>query len=94
MGCIDTYSIFAGNTTYSDVLNSLNTRYSGCGASSTDFNQELANIWENFYLVKEDEIGPVFSRSNDTDVLIEGVKTSINDDIAGLFDSTLTKLQD
>lgn len=92
IGCMDSYLIFAGNTSRTDVLVSLNLRYPSCGATSTDFNPELGNVWENFYFVKENEIGPVHTRSNSTDELIESVKVQV-DDVGNLFDSTLQKLE-
>lgn len=56
-GCMDTYDLFKGNLTYTNVQSALNSRYPD--ASCSTFNTELANVWGNFYKQKVDVIGPV-----------------------------------
>lgn len=54
---MDTFDLFKGNTTYTDVKSALTSRYSD--SSCETFNTELSNVWGNFYKKKLDVIGPV-----------------------------------
>ncbi len=60
-GCMDTFDLFKTNLTYVSVNSALSLRYSNPSCST--FNQELANVWGNFYKQKLDVIGPVETRA-------------------------------
>jgi len=60
-GCMDTTSILAGKSA-STVLSDLNLRYTAPGCST--FNNDLANVWNNYYLVKSQAMSPIASRAS------------------------------
>lgn len=71
VGCVDTYAVFAGNTTSAQVLAALATRYTA--ANCLTFNTDLANVWNNFYRIKKDNIGPVHTRAVSATTDLNGI---------------------
>lgn len=61
-GCIDTLSILSQVGSSLNVLPLLNKRYPSDDCSP--FNQELSNVWNNYYQKKADYLSPVEQKAN------------------------------
>ncbi len=102
IGCMDTGSIsnyYYRNPSLS-ILGDLNVRYN----SSCTFNSELNNIWNNYYLIKANALGPnVQGMPSNTGVIprmmtvksdIDSLINTIDPALANIFNSILTDLSD
>lgn len=89
-GCMDTTSIL--NTgTYSNtasVLAALTSRYPGC----TTFNNDLSNIWNNYYLVKSNSFSPITSRASTASTSLTAFTDSLTNTIDPTFTNAISSL--
>jgi hypothetical protein len=83
---MDTTNILntATYATKASVLTALGNRYTAGGCST--FNNEMANTWQNYYLIKSNAFSPIVSRTSTA-------TTSVNQfsaNITGTLNTTLT----
>ena len=89
-GCMDTTSVLS-TSTYADqaaVLSALNSRYSGC----TTFNNDLSNVWNNYYLVKSNAFSPVSIRTNTASASLTAFANSLTGTINTTFTNAISSL--
>jgi hypothetical protein len=83
-GCMDITSVLP-TTTYANkaaVLTALGNRYSGC----TTFNDDLANLWNNYYLPRTNAYAPINSRASTATTSVQTFTTCLT----GKINTTLT----
>ena len=91
-GCMDITSIlntgsYASKTA---VLNALNNRYSAAGCST--FNNELANVWNNYYLIKSNAYSPVSTRAATANTKVNNFVTNLTSTLNTTFTNAVTSL--
>lgn len=59
IGCINTFEILALYSSSYEVQKGLSIRYPECESSLSSFNNELTNLWSNYYLVKWSKLNEV-----------------------------------
>jgi hypothetical protein len=85
-GCMGTTSILntATYSTKASVLTALNNRYSAGGCST--FNNEMANTWANYYLIKSNAFSPISSRASTATTSV----TQFSANLTGTLNTTFT----
>ena len=91
-GCMDTTSVLntATYSTKTAVLNALNSRYTAAGCST--FNNDLANVWNNYYYVKSSAFSPVASRANTANTKVNTFVTNITQTLNATFTNAVSSL--
>lgn len=91
-GCMDTISILntATYTTKASVLTALGNRYTAAGCST--FNNELANVWGNYYQIKSNAFSPVVTRANTATTSINSFVSNITGTLNTTFSNAVTTL--
>lgn len=87
-GCMDTFSLLYNATSQATAAAILNGRYPNCST----FNNELANIWQNFYLIKKNVLGPVVEREYNARQSVQTVTQSISSNLISTFNNTINQL--
>jgi hypothetical protein len=91
-GCMDTTSIL--NTgSYANtnaVLTALNGRYTAGGCST--FNNDLSNVWTNYYSIKSNAYSPVASRTSSASTSVNTFVASITGTLNTTFSNAVTGL--
>ena len=70
------------------VYDYLGRRYKDC----PKFNNDLANIWANYYLVKMNVLAPIISRAEAIRPSIDELQNKLNTNLGTLVNNTVTQL--
>jgi len=91
-GCMDTTSILntATYATKTAVLNALNSRYTAAGCST--FNNDLANVWNNYYSIKSNAYSAVASRASTASSKVNIFVTNITQTLNATFTNVVSSL--
>lgn len=76
--------------TSANVLAALTGRYAS--ANCVTFNTELSNIWNNFYRIKKEQIGPVLTRSNTATTNLNDIANDLSTSVAPTFKTVFDNL--
>jgi hypothetical protein len=87
-GCMGTFSLLYNATSQAAASSMLNGRYAGCSS----FNSQLANIWQNYYLIKKNVLGAVGSREYTARQSVQAVSQSLTQNLLPTFQNTIAKL--
>jgi hypothetical protein len=77
-------------STKAAVLSALNNRYPAAGCST--FNNELANVWSNYYLIKSNAYSPVSSRAANANSKVSSFVTNLTSTLNDTFSNAVTNL--
>jgi hypothetical protein len=87
-GCMDTFSLLYNASSQAAAYTMLSNRYVGC----TTFNSELANVWQNYYLIKKNVLGAVGGREYTARQSVQAATQTISQNVVPTFNSTISKL--
>ena len=89
---MDTTSILntATYATKANVLTALNNRYTAGGCST--FNNDLANTWNNYYLIKSNAFDPVATRATTAVSSINSFSVNITNTLNTTFTNAVNAL--
>lgn len=87
-GCIGTFSLLYNASSQAAAAAILDARYAGCSS----FNSQLANIWQNYYLIKKNVLGAVGSREYSARQAVQALSRSLTQNLLPTFSNTIGKL--
>lgn len=87
-GCMGTYSLLYNAISQANVISILQGRYPNC----SNFNTQLANIWQNYYLIKKNTLESVGSRELTARQSVSTVTNAISKNLVPTFENTINKL--
>lgn len=83
-----TFSLLYNATSQASAYSMLNNRYTDC----MTFNNELANIWQNYYLIKKNVLGQVKAREYIAQQSVQAVTQSLTQNVVPTFKTTINNL--
>jgi hypothetical protein len=87
-GCMATFSLLYNATSQAEANAILSNRYVGCST----FNTQLANIWQNYYLIKKNTLGAVGARELSARQSVQSVTQAVNQNLVPTFQTTINQL--